>query len=124
MPDFHNKDLQVQWEATDAVLISLSDPKYLPLFEAWWKGKENKAFGDVDVCASCVLKENTIPVLLAKSRQSLLMQGIPKRSEGWCEHLRFLFKFIRCPFSSRIPYLTSIYSKNSICGNLCNTIIQ
>lgn len=75
------------------MIISLSDTKYLPFSEARGTGKENNAFGIVDVCASCVLKENASPVLLAKCKQSLLMQGILKRSEGWCERSCFLFYF-------------------------------
>lgn len=55
------------------------------------------------------------------------MQGVPKRSEGlvWTFAFHLLFHCRRrAPFSSQIPYLTFIYSKNSICGNLCDTIIQ
>lgn len=75
-PDFHTKYLQVQWETTDAVIISELHPKYLPFSEA--RGEENDAFGIADVCASHILKENVIPVLLAKSKQSLLMICILK----------------------------------------------
>lgn len=62
------------------MIISESDPKYLSFPER--RGEENDEFGIVDVCASHILKENVIPVLLAKSKQSLLMKGILQRSEG------------------------------------------